>query len=104
MSLSFKIHKINYIKNHALFLDQQLTTIESKAFINATGIHNMDLSNNNLTKLFTSMFNGARNCLKLNLENNKIDTINQDAFRGLISLQHLHLSGEVGLLKQMCCM
>jgi len=61
------------------------------ANINTT-LHYIDLSNNNITEIQMSDFNGYANISVLNLSNNGVSDIGEDSFKELINMTHIYLS------------
>ena len=61
------------------------------ANINTT-LHYIDLSNNNITEIQMSDFNGYATISVLNLSNNGVSDIGEDSFKELINVTHIYLS------------
>lgn len=68
-----------------------IKSIESHALVNT--LQSLELNGNLMQVLKTNMFEGLVHLCYLNLSNNKISTIEQDAFKDLDKLKTLYLNG-----------
>ncbi len=71
--------------------ENQLTTIQPNAFAGLPNLKDLHLENNQLTTIQPDTFAGLTNLLSLELRNNQLTTIQVGAFTGLTNLQELHL-------------
>lgn len=70
-----------------------LTSVPTKSLNALPYLEILILSNNQIDQVLPNSFAVQRNLLALELTDNKISSLNQDAFLGLTKLQHLGLSG-----------
>lgn len=76
-----------------IFVNNQLSRIQSRGFTGLTNLDVLYLDNNKLTELRADTFFGLGELTQLYIENNPIESINENAFRGLDSLSSLYLAG-----------
>ncbi|XP_047986383.1 protein slit-like [Leguminivora glycinivorella] len=72
----------------------RITSIEADALNHLPALENIDLSENSLQAL-TSIFDQTPNLLKLNLSNNRIESLQPNVFDALTKLKSLDLSNNV---------